>query len=74
MTYEQKGLAALSHEALPDEFTLRHFHAVVHALYGYCECTSKRILSQLKRVGYVETIRRPSGFRVAVYAERRVKR
>jgi len=73
MSYEAKGMAALAHDDLPSQFTQRDFHAVIHSMYGYMECTSKGILTQLKLAGYVETIRRPSGFRVALYAERRSK-
>ena len=73
MSYEAKGLAALAHDDLPLQFTQRDFHAVIHAMYQYTECTSKGILTQLKLAGYVETIRKPSGFRVALYAERRSK-
>ena len=74
MSYEAKGLAALAHDDLPIQFTQRDFHAVIHSIYGYCESTSKGILTQLKHAGYVETIRKPSGFRVALYAEKKVKR
>ena len=74
MSYEAKGLAALAHDDLPLQFTQRDFHAVMHSIYGYCESTSKGILSRLKRLGYVETIRRPTGFVVALYAEKRVKK
>jgi len=73
LTQLEMGLVALSQDDLPDEFTLRQFHAVIFRLYRYCECTSKRILTTLSNGGYIETIIKPTSFRVAVYRERRVK-
>ena len=74
MSYEDRGLKALAHDDLPQQFTFRDFHAVIHSIFGYCESTSKGILSRLKKLGYVETIRRPTGFVVAMYAEKRVRK
>lgn len=73
-TYQEMGLLALIQDDLPDDFTLRQFHAVIFRLYRYCESTSKRILTTLSNGGYIETVIKPTSFRVAVYRERRVKK
>lgn len=73
-TYQEMGLLALSQDDLPSEFTLRQFHFVIFRLYRYCESTSKRIITTLSNGGYVETVIKPTSFRVAVYRERRVKK
>jgi hypothetical protein len=69
LNYKDKGLLILAHDDLPSTFTLRDFHAVAHQLFDCPECVSKGILTATKVAGYVETVRKSAGFRVAQYQE-----